>query len=698
MKNMSPGRTPSQHNSTLAISPFITRQNRTGLRPVRHEPRGMDTFQAIGSSPLGRKTLAPMTTSSTVPLPQSNATPLPKSNAAILTTTTNASTTDIDVSELSSVERLRLWRHDALMQHMYGTAEYVGNKVYSITGDANDAFWLAQAYYYQGVYPRAISLLTRDRLDEESVMCRYLVASCLYQLQKYDEVLDTIGEANPFAQEQEQGQGQGQEQEEEVPELQNDGGIRIESSLCLLRGQVYAALNNFTRAKQCYTEAVLVDVKNFDAFQRLTDKNLLTPKEEWELLDSLDFSGLGDNETMVRGLYTLCCSTFANKVRVEAARQVLCDEYNLGDNSDVACCDADLLYRECRYNECLTLCERVLARDDLNTKLLPCYIQVLRDLGATNKLFLTAHRLAEAVPHSYITWFAVAAYYTSTKRTPEARKFYSKCLAMNPGFAPGWLGFVHTFSAEGEQDQALAAYATAARFFPGNHLPNMFLGMEYMKLKNYALAEEYFTLAFDTCPQDPLLLNEMGVLYYHRGEYEKSKKYLNRAIEQVRTLSPTAQTTVSIQLNLAHTYRKLGDLDRAIRCFRDTLEHSERNADTYITLGYLYLKTKQLEKAITYLHKALALKPKNSPAQELLLSALEMNVVLAMDREHPLNVTTRVQHSVDAQGSGIAGKKRPSVALYDPKGVAKRVRTNESGRSMGKSKQTTPDDEEMDIE
>jgi len=180
----------------------------------------------------------------------------------------------------------------------------------------------------------------------------------------------------------------------------------------------------------------------------------------------------------------------------------------------------------------------------------------------------------------------------SLKKIGEARKFYSKSLILDPSFAAAWLGFVHTFAAEGEQDQALAAYSTAARFFPGNHLPNMFLGMQYMSLNNFALAEEYFTLAYDICSLDPLLLNEMGVLYFKKDEYEKSKKFLNRAMEQVSGLNPTARTTISIQLNLAHTYRKLGDYERAIKCFKYVLEDSEKDGDIYLTLGFLYLKIK----------------------------------------------------------------------------------------------------------
>lgn len=791
---MSPGRTPSQHNSTLAISPFITNrysrtvapsqqqqqpQQQTQIQQTKHRrPQTadkdndnqqnssatysrIDNFQAIVSSPLGLKTRD-------APVPQpSLATPyhqtkrnnddesmkinkngsmfglaipstvrkvsihetdyrnnsnVTKTNiddvmdnridttndkltTTLTTTTTAATTTDIDVSELTSVERMRLWRHDSLMQHMYDTAEYIGNKIYTITKDPNDAFWLAQVYYYKGSYKRAIDLLSMDDLDTTSIMCQYLITLCLFNLTKYDDALDIIGETNPFATTTTTATTTTDVDDDMsmIQDLQNDGGIKIESSLCFLRGKIYSAQNNFTRAKECFKEAVLVDVKNFEAFQQLTNKNLLTPKEEWDLLDCLDFSELGDNETMIKQLYTICCSNYINKERLTEARKILSEEYSLGQNVDVIKSKIELCFTSCKYNECLDLCEKYLSHDELNTKILPTYISCLQELGASNKLFLVSHNLAERIPKEPITWYAVATYYMTLKKIIEARKFYSKCLIMDPFFAPAWLGFVHTFAAEGEQDQALAAYSTAARFFPGNHLPNMFLGMQYMSLNNYALAEEYFTLAYDICSQDPLLLNEMGVLYFKKDEFEKSKKYLNRAMEQVSDLNPTAKTAISIQLNLAHTYRKLGDYERAIKCFKYVLDDSEKDGDIYLTLGFLFLKVKQLEKAISFLHKALALKPKNTAAQELLLHALELNVVLAIDDDHPLVVSSKIQDEIDRtemwnsddflkkpQLEPTNVKKRPSIPFLDSKNLSKRSRKNQPT--------TEEEDEAMDLE
>ncbi|WP_425355717.1 CDC27 family protein, partial [Pseudoalteromonas aliena] len=59
--------------------------------------------------------------------------------------------------------RLRRWMHDAMKQHMYGTAIFWGQQVVALeTREAayNHAYWLAQAYFLPHQYDRAEQLLT----------------------------------------------------------------------------------------------------------------------------------------------------------------------------------------------------------------------------------------------------------------------------------------------------------------------------------------------------------------------------------------------------------------------------------------------------------------------------------------------------------------------------------------------------------
>ena len=54
------------------------------------------------------------------------------------------------------------------------------------------------------------------------------------------------------------------------------------------------------------------------------------------------------------------------------------------------------------------------------------------------------------------------------------------------------------------------------RLFPGTHLPNLFLGMQHLQMNNLNLLEEYLLASYHICNSDPLLLNELGVINFHK--------------------------------------------------------------------------------------------------------------------------------------------------------------------------------------
>lgn len=47
----------------------------------------------------------------------------------------------------------------------------------------------------------------------------------------------------------------------------------------------------------------------------------------------------------------------------------------------------------------------------------------------------------------------------------------------------------------------------------------MFIGMQHLGLSNIVLAEEYLLAAKELGKDDPLLLNELGVVCVHNEEY-----------------------------------------------------------------------------------------------------------------------------------------------------------------------------------
>ncbi|KAM9910304.1 hypothetical protein OXX69_004625 [Metschnikowia pulcherrima] len=634
-----PQKTPSQHNSTLFISPHVgsRRQNVFITPPNPHN----NLFETPGTS--SSSFYDPDNISGHLHEPEAQ---IPRANE----------------EPLSRAEKLRLWRHDALMQHHYDTAEYIGDKILSLTNDANDAFWLAQVHFNRGNFLRAFKLLSSKTEYEQSLSCRYLCAYSLIKLERWDDALDILGETNPF-------------KDTNYRVKNTDGGTRLEASMCYLRGVVYANQSNYEKAQEAYKEAVMVDVKCFEAFNELISNDYLSPQEQWDFVDQLNYTDADDNDELIKLLYTSRLSKYINVTKFEEAESILKDEYRLGDNADVLLSRADFLYIKCNYDECLKVCEKVLDRDPHNFSLLPNYLSCLYELGGRNKLFLKAHQLADNHPSHPLTWSAIGIYYLSIHRVLEARKFFSKATLLNPNSGQGWIGFGHTFALEGEHEQAISAYAFAARLFPGTHLPNLFLGMQHLQMNSINLAEEYLLASYQICNTDPLLLNEMGVIHYHKNSLQKAEALFQEALGAAKYLNSDSKTWISIHSNLGHVFRRSNHPYKALDCFNQALKLSPQNDSNILSsMGLVYMKLGDDHKAIQVLHDALALSPSDPVAHDLLRRALQTNKNSPLFLNHMDTKISEIHISSRKFRSPDSDKPRTNI-LSDTSSSANRLAT-----------------------
>lgn len=161
--------------------------------------------------------------------------------------------------------------------------------------------------------------------------------------------------------------------------------------------------------------------------------------------------------------------------------------------------------------------------------------------------------MTERHPEEPVSWLSVGIYYLCIGKVAEARRYFSKASIMNPHFGPAWIGFAHSFAVEGEHDQAISAYTTAARLFQGykdflftikfvivhysTHLPCLFLGMQHLHLNNLVLANEYFNTAYGLCKTDPLLLNELGVVAFHKLQLPEAINLFRSALTLAKEIN-----------------------------------------------------------------------------------------------------------------------------------------------------------------
>ncbi|KAI8055676.1 hypothetical protein BDF22DRAFT_617567 [Syncephalis plumigaleata] len=526
---------------------------------------------------------------------------------------------DTQVSDSDLVERIRCWRHDAMQQHLYDSAIFWGDKVVSMTNDPNDIFWLAQVYYLTGQYVRVEKLLTRKHLLNSSVACRFLAAQCMTKLKKWQAALEILGETNPFT----KMNGNGQvSQVKNAPE-----GIKLEASMCYLRGQVYLEQENVKRAKECFKEALKTDIKCYEAYQALVINQMMKQTEEQEFLSSLDFTQLREEDAkFVRSIYTIKQRMPSNNKELLPLKRTLEEEYGLVNNVDVELSIADSAFARGRFKDCLTITKGLLKVEQYHPTVLTTHIACLYELRDQHRLFHLGKELVDRFPELPVTWFCVGCYYFSVKKTTEARRYFKKSSQMDTNYGPARIGYAHTFAEEGEYDQAIQEYSSADRLFPGSHFPTLFIGMQLLKQKNLSVAQEYLLGAAELGPSDALLNNELAVLYYEQKEYEKSIEHFNMALDMIKEMEYDASVENDIWSNLGQAHRRLGNYEEAKKCFIKLKTRCPRRADAYTGLGYVHHAMGDIEKAIEYYHQALGLSSNNPLTTELLNMAIQEQV------------------------------------------------------------------------
>merc|ERR1719191_1012007 len=155
-------------------------------------------------------------------------------------------------------------------------------------------------------------------------------------------------------------------------------------------------------------------------------------------------------------------------------------------------------------------------------------------------------------------------------------------LSFDNNFAPAWIAYGHAFAHHDESDQALAAYRTACRLFPGSHLPWLFIGMEYVRTNSLQLAQQCLECSRTLMPNDPHIYNEIGVVAFHRKNYSRATELLLKALH----LSTTPHETFCS--NLGHAFLKCKVYERALEAFQQAQRLQPKSSSVLVGIAYTY--------------------------------------------------------------------------------------------------------------
>ena len=466
--------------------------------------------------------------------------------------------------------------------HLYRNALFYAEKclVISLTHDINsisdNIYMLAKCLFLNKEYSRCVNLIQKYNVIYYNINFLILYGQALFNCDDYDGVILYL--------EKDSISFESQSIDDENNDIKSMHSIRH-----LLIGKAYEMKENKQPAIRNYLLALKNDLENIEAFDILINHQLLNTSEKQQLLNTLNFN---QNNCWLNDYYKSKINdnifmTYKSDVEIDLGINKIINEINSENNSK---CKRENNMEDINYNNISTInimdvlyknndqslmlmeAEKMfMARDYTNTykklkkineddfynlELIPMLCSSMIELNKIVDLYSLAYKLGNNCNDKFIPWYAVGCYYYAIKKYEISRKYFLKCNQLNKNFPEGWVALGNSYAGEDESDQALNAYRTCLRLFPGCHYSNLYIGMEFVRTNTLKTALMAFQNALQLSQNDPLIYNEIGVVYYKQHIYEEAQNYFIKGIKMCSEddVSSAYQT---LMINLGHTYRKL---------------------------------------------------------------------------------------------------------------------------------------------
>ncbi|EGR27540.1 hypothetical protein IMG5_194480 [Ichthyophthirius multifiliis] len=496
--------------------------------------------------------------------------------------------------------------------HSWADAIFYADKLATLTdGFAPYVYILGECFFLNTDFKKVHLLFQKYKVLNHNAHFQILAARALFKNKQYEQCINAL-EVN----------------------FEENINPKLEAQKNFLKGQCYESLENKQNAVYQYIECLKKDPTCHEAFKRMIDFYLLGNVGKEQLLTSLNFN---QQDIWIKEYYLQRISEdTACKLDVSANANKNVMEDEIQNNNSLSQIKASNLYgilqqknnidllcikaKNClsKYNimRSYDICVKAIKSDPLYFDIIPVYCACLLHLNYLGELYYCAHNLVENYSTHPLSWFAIGSYYYLIAKYEIARKYFQKAIFLDRNFVYAWIGMAHSFAIQDESDQAMSFYRTVSRLFPGCYMAHLYMGMEYLRTNNLKTALLSFQYAKEINQNDPLIYNEIGVIYFKQKNYEEAKKTYLIALN---LCSEAANSIVhTILNNLAHTYRKMKEYKLAIQSYEKCIQLEPKNYQTYLSLAYTYHISNQLNKAVAYYHKSLYHKHENQFAYDML--------------------------------------------------------------------------------
>ena len=211
--------------------------------------------------------------------------------------------------------------------------------------------------------------------------------------------------------------------------------------------------------------------------------------------------------------------------------------------------------------------EKVLA---LNPKLLDALINIVM-------IYVTENRYEEAVAlcdkrlaadgddnlYAAKLWDIKGGIYQAKKESAEAELSYKKAIQIAPEFMGAYYSLARLYISEKKTDDAVSQFNTILTHDPKAFSPHMLLGVIYYTQREFELAEKHYRAALAVKPDSPMAANNLAYLLAVQGKDLETAMSLAVKARELLPEDPNVMDTMGL------VYYRKGLYDYAIGEFLD---------------------------------------------------------------------------------------------------------------------------------
>lgn len=265
-----------------------------------------------------------------------------------------------------------------------------------------------------------------------------------------------------------------------------------------------------------------------------------------------------------------------------------------------------------RYDEALAMVDEIAARgiaDSVAAEYFATHMERVADRfrpgspPTVHGLRAYADALAAKLPHRYGRFWRVeysAGILQLRLGAPHADALIASSLSDTSAPASVWIEAATWYASNGKYDRAVRTLSGSARRFDDEAEVPYMIGTAYLALERIDSAEHYLKNATAIDPHHSKALSALGNVYDRLGKSGQSEQAFNRALDADPN-DPTIMEAYAGSLA-----RRGVRLERALALAKEALTYEPGNERYLSTVGMIYQKLGDNERALGYLRQASA--------------------------------------------------------------------------------------------